>query len=641
MAIFKVTNTNASGAGSLADAVAQANATGAADTIVFAKSLNGQTIDLSATPLILTNQITINGDVNGDGDADITLSGGGSSMITVNGGAKASLKSLNLTGGYMDSSNLGSAAAAIENNGDLKLIYSSVSGNTVYSASSGISGDASATIVNRGTMSVTQSAFGSNSNTGGSGYYAGYMGYQPGGKGGDAGTIINFGTLSLDKALFDFNFSTGGSGGNGGGYSISEGFDGGPGGDAAGAVLNLGTVSGDYEQNSNTAIGGAGGQGGIGNPDGADGATGDASDGLLNKDGGTGSLALVNLGTMNADTETVANGQMFFGLAGGDTITGSGNVFIHGGTGNDTLTAGGASQVIGGMGDDTIFVTGVTGGNWDGGQGSDTLMLLTDGALAATGVAIDLRDLAVTINGGVFWDFENVTATIAKDTLTGDAGANILNGIDGNDRIEGGAGADDLLGGGGKDTVTYSGSSVGVKVNLATGTGSGGDAAGDHLDGFENATGSAFDDTLRGDGAVNVLAGGAGDDTLLGGAGADDLRGGGGHDVMAGGSGHDKYFLSNTAESSDTVVHFSVAVDKLVIDASVFGGGLTAGMAITDGVFTNSLDGQALDADDRFMLVADLGDLYWDADGAGVADSVLIAHLTHIPALRAEDFLVV
>jgi hypothetical protein len=78
-----------------------------------------------------------------------------------------------------------------------------------------------------------------------------------------------------------------------------------------------------------------------------------------------------------------------------------------------------------------------------------------------------------------------------------------------------------------------------------------------------------------------------------------------------------------------------------VIDASMFGGGLTAGMAITDDMFINSLDGLAVDADDRFMLVADLGNLYWDADGAGGADGVLIAHLTYIPALRAEDFLVV
>ena len=54
----------------------------------------------------------------------------------------------------------------------------------------------------------------------------------------------------------------------------------------------------------------------------------------------------------------------------------------------------------------------------------------------------------------------------------------------------------------------------GVNVSLTTGLGSGGDAEGDALANIENLTGSAFDDTLEGNGGNNVLAGGAGTDTV-------------------------------------------------------------------------------------------------------------------------------
>src|SRR6185369_2485460 len=53
-----------------------------------------------------------------------------------------------------------------------------------------------------------------------------------------------------------------------------------------------------------------------------------------------------------------------------------------------------------------------------------------------------------------------------------------------------------------------------VNVSLATGMGSGGDAAGDTLIHIENVTGSNLNDTLEGNVGDNVLAGGNGTDTL-------------------------------------------------------------------------------------------------------------------------------
>ena len=46
-------------------------------------------------------------------------------------------------------------------------------------------------------------------------------------------------------------------------------------------------------------------------------------------------------------------------------------------------------------------------------------------------------------------------------------------------------------------------------------------AGNDTLTGFENLTGSAFNDKLTGSSLANVLRGGAGNDILAGGAGAD------------------------------------------------------------------------------------------------------------------------
>ncbi|MEJ2035477.1 MAG: calcium-binding protein, partial [Maritimibacter sp.] len=144
-----------------------------------------------------------------------------------------------------------------------------------------------------------------------------------------------------------------------------------------------------------------------------------------------------------------------------------------------------------------------------------------------------------------FTSVPSVTSTevdIINDTdtghvLDGGIGDDIIHGNGGNDTLIGGAGADVLDGGAGHDTASYQSSAAGVTVDLATGTGSGGDAAGDTFSGIENLTGSDFADTLTGDAGSNTLIGGAGNDTLNGGAGDDWLQGGAGGDTLIGGAG--------------------------------------------------------------------------------------------------------
>src|SRR4029450_12048955 len=122
-------------------------------------------------------------------------------------------------------------------------------------------------------------------------------------------------------------------------------------------------------------------------------------------------------------------------------------------------------------------------------------------------------------------------ATDGADTIFGLGGDDWLFGEGGDDVLWGGEGADKLFGGDGNDTASYGDSPSGVYVNLQTGQGYFGTAAGDHLYSIENVTGSVFNDGLDGNDYDNVLSGGFGDDGLEGNGGADILNGGWGVDT--------------------------------------------------------------------------------------------------------------
>ncbi len=201
-----------------------------------------------------------------------------------------------------------------------------------------------------------------------------------------------------------------------------------------------------------------------------------------------------------------------------DIITGDGgdNV-IEGGLGNDILE-GGANTAPG----DTVSFASATGAiTFDLSKQSDTVAI-------NTGAGLD------KISG-----FENAYGGKGADFLNGDANANTIDGREGNDTIQGGANADRLFGGLGIDTLSYSLSVNGVQIQLDQ-QGSfdifgnvldgnkqtGGDAADDLIWGFENVIGTSVNDTLFGDGAVNVLSGGKGGDTIMGRGGNDTLDGG-------------------------------------------------------------------------------------------------------------------
>ena len=199
---------------------------------------------------------------------------------------------------------------------------------------------------------------------------------------------------------------------------------------------------------------------------------------------------------------------------------------------------------------------------------------------------------------------DNLDGRSGNDTLYGGSGNDTLDGGSGIDILIGGAGADVLDGGNGNDdTASYAGSGAGVSVNLATGSTSGGDAAGDTLSNIENLIGSDHDDILIGDstgGGANTLDGGLGDDTLtgaggndvlIGGAGNDGLSGAAGNDTLDGGSGNDT--LDGGAgqdtlvwDTADATIDGGTGGDTLRVDSgdadlTAFGGAIS-GIEIID-----------------------------------------------------------
>lgn len=200
----------ADGVLSLREAVALANANVDSDNISFAATLAGQTLAI-ISGLVLTNNVSVNGDTNGDGDFDITLSDDniGSNdfaVFTTNAGVNARLSSLSVSGLATEDS-----AGAIYNNGNLTLTYC-VFENNSNGAFGG--GNSSAPIFNTGVLTLEQTVFSGNSSQGGQG-----QGSIEGGRSGGhaSASILNFESnqVTLVATAFIGGIAIGGNGGFG------------------------------------------------------------------------------------------------------------------------------------------------------------------------------------------------------------------------------------------------------------------------------------------------------------------------------------------------------------------------------------------------------------------------------------------
>ena len=243
---------------------------------------------------------------------------------------------------------------------------------------------------------------------------------------------------------------------------------------------------------------------------------------------------------------------------------------------------GGDDTVYGGAGADTL----------DGGTGDNTLSY----AYSASGVTVDLGAGTGTggyATGDVLTNFTSIVGSAYADRLTGTSG---------NNTFYGSLGADTIIGAGGIDTVDYSGSTVGVTVDLTAGTGLGGQAAGDVLVGITNLIGSATGaNTLTGTVAANIITGGAGDDTVDGFGGADILSTGAGKDTVTyrggevsidAGTGTDTLVMTAAATVDLTATDQTSGDTTLVkgfenVDARA----LTTGISITADTTDNTITG--------------------------------------------------
>ena len=205
---------------------------------------------------------------------------------------------------------------------------------------------------------------------------------------------------------------------------------------------------------------------------------------------------------------------------------------------NDTLTGDSHDNVIeGGKGTNEL----------DGGTGSDTASYST--ALGGVTVSLAATGAQDTYGAGIdtLTRFENLTGSANNDTLTGDSNSNVIDGGLGNDTLLGGANTDTGIG----DTVTYKSATAGVTVSLATPAAqSTGGSGTDTLSGFENLTGSDYNDTLTGDNGRNIVSGGAGDDLLLANASGASLSAG---DTLSGGDGTDTVSYANSGPVTVTI----------------------------------------------------------------------------------------
>ena len=273
-------------------------------------------------------------------------------------------------------------------------------------------------------------------------------------------------------------------------------------------------------------------------------------------------------GTRNNNPTANHGNNTLKGMGGNDILRGeAGDDVLDGGTGDDVLIGGqGADKLIGGTGTDTASYEGTTG----------VIVDLADTSKNTNDAAGDSYESIEIIKGSASSD--SLNGSEGDDVLIGNGGTDILNGRGGDDTltlsagfanggegddtitvngssghsanvsggagddtifggavnaiIEGGAGADTMDGGAGTNTVSYDGSDAGVYVNLTTNKVKGGDATGDTIANFRHATGSDFNDQLRGNSEDNRLTGGDGNDVLSGAGGGDNLIGGAGSDTV-------------------------------------------------------------------------------------------------------------
>jgi serralysin len=286
-------------------------------------------------------------------------------------------------------------------------------------------------------------------------------------------------------------------------------------------------------------------------------------------------------------------------------------------------------------------------------------------------------------------DNDTINGLGGDDLISGEDGADSLNGGDGNDTMDAGLGfgfgdgaADTLSGGlgndeylvhenedviladpGGIDTVrphniswTLGAGLENLFVRDTVGTAVTG--TGNELD--NHMTSSSEGGTLFGMGGNDLLQlrnvqnfsdahGGDGNDTIQAGR-ASDLFGDAGNDVliasniaanMTGGAGNDSFVFTDAGSGAE-INDFVSGVDKIRLDANTMTRlGASGNFSAGDARFHAAAGASGgHDADDRVVYNTSTNELFYDADGSGGSEAVVIAMLQPGATLVATDIAV-
>ncbi len=232
-AVYTVTNTNDSGAGSLRDAITAANGSPDNDTINFdATAFAGsQTITLTSGELVIDNNGTLT--INGTGANRLSISGNNTSQVfLINSGAVAAINNLTVTNG--NTSNF-IGGGIFNDGGTLTLTNSIVSNNTARSGGGIFNNAGTLTLTNSTVSNNYASEFGGGGigNTNGTLTLTGSTVSGNSAEGFGGGIAIQSGTLTLINSTVNGNSAQGG-----GGIVNSEGT----------ATLTNSTVSGNTSE---------------------------------------------------------------------------------------------------------------------------------------------------------------------------------------------------------------------------------------------------------------------------------------------------------------------------------------------------------------------------------------------------------
>jgi Ca2+-binding RTX toxin-like protein len=287
----------------------------------------------------------------------------------------------------------------------------------------------------------------------------------------------------------------------------------------------------------------------------------------------------------------------------------------------------GQNRLVGRDGDDYLE-GGLGADELHGGDGFDQAGYL----YAAAAVSVSLKT-GVTLGddaaGDTFDSIEALGGSDFSDSLTGDAGANLLQGEGGNDALDGATGADRMMGQNGNDLYRVENSldivdelTASSKGNAANGVDTVHSTINFSLVVSSRVFGVLENLTLlntpnavtaTGNSSDNILTGNNFNNVLIGAGGADSLRGGLGNDTYVLDNGFDSIIDTGGIDTATSTISRSIAgyatVENLTLlnfSTAVTGTGNGLNNVITGNNFNNTLSGGAGNDDLRGGLGSDV-----------------------------------